>query len=129
MKALVDAIWSEWDGSGALKVALPRFYLQQAPDPDKAEFPYGVYSIVAGSQDDTFNEECEDFTVQFDLYSEAYDATALMAIYDLFTAEFDYVDLTLAGWTCTWCRRELMDLTYEDGVWRYMLQYSIRISR
>ena len=131
MKAVADAIWAEWDGAAGLKAVLPNLHFQHAPSNPDSEFPYGVFTIVAGSQDDAFNEEVDEFTIQFNLYSnpDNNSATEIFAIYDAFTPVYDYVALTIPGWNATWCRRVLNQLTSVDGVYDYLLQYSVRCSR
>jgi len=128
MKAVLDAIWNEWDGDAPLKAVVPRFYLYGMV-PSNAVMPYGVVRLVAGSQADTFNEQVEEATYQFNIYDNASDATNILAIFDAFVNVFDYAALTIVAWSTTWCKRELHQLTFEDGVHDLMLQYSIRCSQ
>ncbi len=127
MKALFNAVFSHYNASGASEL-LTKMYNTEA-DSD-AEFPYVVMQMVVGSPDDFASGQhfTEDWLIQFNLFDDAADMSALLEAYAAVTAAFDFAALTIAGYTFLSCVRPPGSTLQgkDDGVWRITVQYRIK---
>ena len=131
MKALFDAIYGELAGSSlATNYIGTRMYPTVAPQ--GTAFPYVTFQLVPSETDWTL---CLDMnfdmpSIQFDLYSETTDDAEVNGMFTDLKALYDWCDLTVAGYTFHYMRRELFFMTKdleagEQGIWRYMVQYEV----
>ena len=131
MKALFDAIYGKLAGSDlATNHIAARMYLSQAPQ--GASFPYVTYELVTGITDWTFcaDMEFDDVTIQFNLFSNnLISAVEVTGMFTDLIALYDWCNLTVAGYTYLYMRREFYHLVrdIENGVWQYIVQYAVML--
>lgn len=84
-------------------------YLWRETAKQDVSFPFGTFNIIDDLQNDTFTENMEFSRIQFNLWSK-YSSSVADAIAQLDILEsalralYDYVTLTISGWTNTGLR-------------------------
>lgn len=97
--------------------------------PEKAVFPYGVFSLISNVPDWTFTENTENCLVQFNLFSDTVDATQICALFELLKTAFDFLDLTIANYETVSMIRENAILTRVENVWQYNVLYRVLLGK
>ena len=118
MKNLLAGIMSKFTGSTVSTNVGGRIYLDRASD--SATFPNIVFSIVAGTQADTFTDKIHDVLIQFSLFSIAPGLLEIGTMYDNLITLFDNATFTVTGDTLVSCQRVntmtmLEDITTSGG--------------
>lgn len=127
MKALFNAVFVHYNASSASNL-LTKLYNTEA-DAD-AEFPYAVAQLVVGSPKEFASGQhfTEDWLLQFNLFDDAANMSALLDAYAAIVAAFDFGALTIAGYTFLSCVRPPGSTLQgkDEGVWRITVQYRIK---
>lgn len=127
MTPLFQSVFTRFNSvdGAALKTALGgRLYNTSAPQ--NAAFPLAVVSLVSNTADQLV-EKC---LVQFSIFSMSTSAAEVGAIYALLTALFDNCDLANLGTPDNLgMERSFSNLTREDNVWHYVIEYECWVLR
>ena len=107
-----------------------RLYLEKAPQ--NAVYPYVVYSMITDERDWMFEEEFEEFTIDFNIWSQAASADEAGDILGYLKALFDDCSLTVAGgWRHLLFQRDVVfgnhDLEEDPPIWGYLVQYTVMV--
>ncbi len=127
MQVLFQAIYSKFDGNAALKAAVTGMYLTEAPQ--GTAYPYIVYHKISGRPDYTFTEDMENTLIQFNIYDSNSSSATINDIFEKLKTCYDWCSLTVTDWDSIYMRRELDDLTRENDIWRYLVQYRLEIQQ
>jgi len=127
MQALLAGIYSKYNNSVDLKAAVTGMYFTEAPQ--GTIYPYIVYHKISGVPDYTFTEDMENVIIQFNIYSDSSSSTTINDIYTKLTALYDWCSLTVTGWNRIYIKRELDNLTRENDIWNYFVQYRLEIQK
>jgi len=127
MQALFTGIWNKYNGNAALKAAVSGMYLTEAPQ--GTAYPYITYHKISGVADYTFTEDMENVIIQFNIFDNNNSSTTINDIYTKLTALYDWCSLTVTGWNSIYMRRELDNLTKENDIWNYFVQYRLEIQK
>ena len=128
MNTLFTSIYTAYLASGLPDAGMTGLYNTEAPP--GAEFPYGVFTLVSDVPDWTFTEDFENCLIQFNLYSDHRTKPAeVCALFELLKAAFDFVDLTVTGYTSVSLTREMATLLRVDMVWQYTVTYRIYLEK
>ncbi len=126
MKALFDAIFVHYNAT-ALGAALP---LHNTEAPAETPFPYTVLQLVVGSPEDFATREhfTEDWLIQFNLFDNAPDMSALLEAYATLISAFDFAGLTIAGYDFKSCVRPPGSTlqTKVEKVWQINVTYRVK---
>lgn len=133
MDNLLAAIMTKFTGSDFSTAVGGRIYLDEAPH--GTAFPYAVFSIVAGTPEDTFREDIDDVLVQFSLYSTSPGAAEITGLYADLTALLDRQTLSITGATCVQMLRTGLVTMFDDittpegssGVRHWAVDYAIMV--
>lgn len=127
MKALQTAIYNKaLTGSNTFKTAVnSRFYFFMAPQ--NTTFPYATYDFVVNTYDNQFNEDFEEFVVQFSIFSQSTSSSEAGDIYGYLTTLFDWCSLTITGYSLVEMKRMSTTTDYfsDDTVWMYTVDYKV----
>jgi len=127
MQVLFLGIWNKFNGNAALKAAVTGMYFNKAIQ--TAVMPYIVYHKISGRPDYTFTEDMENVLIQFNIYDNNSSSATINDIYTKLTALYDYCSLTVTGWNSIYMKRELDNLTRENDIWNYFIQYRLEIQK
>ena len=134
MIELYEAIYNKFNnstGHGAYTNVGGRFYLNHAPQ--GATLPYIVYWQVADIADQDFGEEQEDFTIQFDIFSQNNSATEAGTILGNVKSLLDDCALTVTGWRhVTFSRGNTYpnnDFTETPPIHGFSIEYEVMIEK
>jgi hypothetical protein len=95
-----NAIMTKCAGSALSTAVGGRIFCDNAPE--GSDFPYVVFSIIAGYQQDTFKNKLDDMLIQFSMYSISEGLAEISAMYTHLQDLFDGQLLDLGGDTCIW---------------------------
>ena len=112
MKALFTSIMSKLSGSALDTSVGSRIYFGDAPE--GTTFPYVVFSVVSGYEEDTFRERVDETIIQFSLYSISKGVTEIGTMYDNLRALFDAAVFSVSGGVLVRCMFQNMTTLYED---------------
>jgi len=127
MQVLFTGLWNKYNGNAALKAVVSGMYLTEAPQ--GTEYPYIVYHKISGVPDHTYTEDMENVIIQFNIYDDHNSSTTINDIYTKLTALYDWCSLTVVGWDSIYMKRELDNLTRDNGIWNYFVQYRLEIQK
>lgn len=127
MQVLFQAIYSKFSGNVDLSGAVTGMHLTEAPQ--GSVYPYIVYHKISGVPDYTYTEDMENMLIQFNIFDDNSSSTTINDIYKKLKALYDYCSLTVSGWNSIYMRRELDNLTKENDIWNYFLQYRLEIQK
>jgi len=127
MQVLFTGIWNKYNGNAALKAVVSGMYLTEAPQ--GTAYPYIVYHKISGRPDYTYTEDMENVIIQFNIFDDNNSSTTINDIYTKLTALYDWCSLTVAGWDSIYMRREIDNLTRDNGIWNYFVQYRLEIQQ
>jgi len=127
MQVLFTGLWNKFNGNAALKAVVSGMYLTEAPQ--GTAYPYITYHKISGVADYTFTEDMENVIIQFNIFDDNNSSTTINDIYTKLTALYDWCSLTVVGWDSIYMRRELDNLTRENDVWNYFVQYRLEIQK
>jgi len=127
MQVLFQGLWNKYNGNAALKAVVSGMYLTEAPQ--GTAYPYIVYHKIDGRPDYTYTEDMENVIIQFNIYDDNNSSTTINDIYTKLTALYDWCSLTISGWDSIYMKRELDNLTKENDVWNYFVQYRLEIQK
>jgi len=113
MKNLLTAIMSKLTGSSVNTDVGGRIYLDQAPAGTQT-FPYVVFFVVSGYQNDTFKHKIDEFLLQVSIFSASLGITEISGIYDHLKTALDDVSLTVSGETVISFVRDNLTTMVED---------------
>ena len=127
MQVLFEGLYSKFDNDASLKAVVSGMYFTQAPQ--GTEYPYITYHKISDRPDYTYTEDMENVIIQFNIYDDHYSSTTINDIYSKLTALYDWCSLNVTGWDSIYMRRELDNLTRENDIWQYMIQYRLAIQQ
>jgi len=127
MQVLFTGLYNKYLSNAALKAAITGFYFTEAPQ--DAVMPYIVYHKISGVPDYTYTEDMENVIIQFNIFDDHSSSTTVNDIYAKLTALFDWCILTVAGWNSIYMKRELDNLTRDNDIWNYFLQFRLEIQK
>ena len=128
MQVLFLGVYKKFnDDITGLKTAVTGLYLDKAPQ--GTEYPYIVYHRISGRPDWTFTEDMENTLLQFNIYDNNSSSATVNDIFEKFKAVYDWCTLDVTGWNSIYMKRELDELTRENDIWRYLVQYRIEIQK
>ncbi len=124
MKALFDAVFAHYNATG-LVLAVP---LHNTEAPAKTEFPYAVVQLVSGTPVEFASAEhyTESWLIQFNLFDNQPDMSALLEAYATLVSAFDFAALTIAGHTFLSCVRAGTLQTMVEKVWQLNVSYRVK---
>lgn len=97
MKTILSGIKSKTTGTALSTAVGGRIYLDYAPS--RVDYPFIVFSVITGGQDDTFADGIEDLLIQFSIFHNSMAGDAVPTIYSLLRTLFDDASITAAGYT------------------------------
>lgn len=127
MQVLFTGLWNKYNSNAALKAVVSGMYFTEAPQ--GTAYPYIVYHKISGVADYTYTEDMENVIIQFNIFDDHNSSTTINDIYTKLTALFDWCSLTVVGWNSIYMKRELDNLTKENGIWNYFVQYRLEIQK
>lgn len=127
MQALFLGIYTKFSNDAALSGAVTGMYFIEAPQ--GSVYPYIVYHKITGTPDWTFSEDMENVIIQFNIFDDHSSSTTINDIYTKLTALFDWCSLTITNWDSIYMKRELDNLTKENDIWNYFVQYRLEIQK
>ena len=134
MNSLFQAMYNHFSNtttSGFYNDVSGRMYLNKAQQ--GASFPYCVYFSVADIDELDFTDEREDFTLQFDIYSQNNSALEAGNLLESLKTMFDNCSLTVTGWNHLQFRRGNIypnnDLTQDPSIMGYSVEYSVLLEK
>ena len=127
MQVLFTGLWNKYNSNAALKAVVSGMYFTQAPQ--GTAYPYIVYHKISGVADYTYTEDMENVIIQFNIFDDHNSSTTINDIYTKLTALFDWCSLTVVGWNSIYMKRELDNLTKDNGIWNYFVQYRLEIQK
>ena len=129
MEVLLKGIYSKKTGSSFNTAIGGRLYLHEAPQ--QATFPYCVYYLITNTPDDTFTESGEEFTIQFNIFSNKNSASEVNTLYGYLKTLYEHTTLSITGYnhTHTWRNFATLIRDEENNIWQYSVEYRIRIDK
>jgi len=127
MQVLFTGLWNKYNGNAALKAVVSGMYFTEAPQ--GTAYPYITYHKISGVADYTYTEDMENVIIQFNIYDDHNSSTTINDIYTKLTALYDWCSLTVVGWDSIYMKRELDNLTRDNGIWNYMISYRLEIQK
>ncbi len=131
MQVLFEGIYDEFTGStgaGSLYAELGgRLHFTEAPQGQT--YPYGVYHLISDVPSWTFDADMENYLIQFNLYSEESSSTDINTAFAVLTTLYDWCDLDVDGYSHIYMKRELSNLTRENDIWNYFIQYRLEVQK
>lgn len=125
MKALLDAIYSRFQGSSLDSALGGQLYLDEAPQ--HTLLPYAVFSLPSGVTEFTFTETRERVLIQFDLYADS--NAAVCDLYEELKALFDDCTLDVAGHLFLKMERAAYQKLKGPHHWRYIVEYHVWLEK
>lgn len=108
-----------------------RLFLNHAPQ--NTAFPFCVYFIVTNYNDLDFAEEREEFSVQFNIFSENNSAIEAGSLLENLKAMYDNCELSVSGWRFLKLQRNFVMPNNDFGkvppVHGYSIEYDALIER
>ncbi len=126
MQVLFEGIWDKYDGS-ALESEINGMFFTEAPQGQA--YPYGVYHLISNVPSWTFDADMENYLIQFNLYSEKNSSTDINTAFTVLTTLYDWCDLDVDGYSHIYMKRELSNLTKENDIWNYFIQYRLEVQK
>ena len=134
MNELFTAIYNKYNDDtshGAYTNMGGRFYLNKAPQ--NATFPYCVYFEVVEVSEVDFTENREDFTIQFNVFSQNNSATEAGTILGNMKSLFDDCSLTVTDWSHIHMQRRNVypnnDFGQSPPIQGYSIEYDVLIEK
>lgn len=127
MQVLFQGIYSKFSNDNDLSGTVTGMYLTEAPQ--GTAYPYIVYHKISGVPSYTFTEDMENTLLQFNIYSDNSSSATINDIYTKLKALYDWCTLTITGWDSIYMKRELDELTRENDIWRYLVQFRLEIQK
>jgi hypothetical protein len=112
MNNLFAAVMTKCAGSDLSSAVGGRIYESEAPA--GAEYPYVVFSVIAGAPEDNFTDAIDELVVQFSIYSISESSSEIAAIYQYLKNLFDYGALTISGYSHIGMIRQSMTTMIDD---------------
>ena len=134
MNELFQALYNKYNnstGHGAYTNLGGRFYLNKAPQ--GATFPYCVFFEVVEVSEVDFTDERDDFTIQFNVFSQNNSATEAGNILTNFKSLFDDCALTVTNWSHVHMQRRNVypnnDFEQVPPIQGYSIEYDVLIEK
>lgn len=129
MKTLFTGIYNLFTtGSPAIYTDVGgRFYLTEAPQ--DTTFPYIVYYLVSNDYDYQFEEDFEEFVIQFNIFDDKASPSNISDYYENLKTLFDWSSPTVSNYTVITFQREFSQLARDDDVWQWTVQYRVLLEK
>lgn len=119
MNALRTAIYSKSQEVSSFNTAIGgRFYFDKAPQ--EPTYPMVVAHEIVSNYDFTFQEDFENVTVQFNIYSRSSSAAEAGAIYDHLKSLFDWTIFSVTGYTIKKVERNFSRQFWDETKMEYV---------
>ncbi len=101
-----------------------QLYTDEAPQ--NTDYPYAVWTFPYGFPEyDLVAKKSEGVTAQLDIYAD--NTSEILSLFDEADNSFNNCSFTVAGYSLTRFRRVSQRLIKEDGISRYIIEFSIEI--
>ena len=128
MQVLFTGVYKKFnDDITGLKTSVTGLYLDRALQ--GTAYPYIVYHKISGRPDWTFTEDMENILLQFNIFDDHSSSTTVNDIFKKFKAVYDWCSLDIVGWNSIYMKRELDNLTRDNDIWNYFLQFRLEIQK
>lgn len=134
MNAFYTALYNHFSSttdSGFYNDISGRLYYGHAPQ--EATFPYCVYFPVVDVHDEDFTDDREEFTIQFDIFSQNNSATEAGNLLESLKTMFDNCSLTVTDWRHIYFQRETIlsnnSVDRDPKIHGYTVQYEALIEK
>lgn len=129
MKALFTGIFSLFTtGTPAIFTDVSgKLYLEEAPQ--NTAFPYIVYHLISNDYDFQFEEDYEEFILQFNIFDDDRSSSDIGGYFEHLKSLYDWSTPTVTGYRVESFTREFAQLARDDDVWQYSVQYRIRLEK
>ena len=134
-EALKVGIFSHFSGNGTLTAALTGgLHWRKYPEKMPVVYPYASYFFVSTTNPITFNETSDETRVQFSVFPRDDDdpnnPSTLDSLVKKLTTAYDLADLTVAGHSFTFSKREVgFEIQDEDGTLQHTVDFMMRVSK
>lgn len=129
MKALFTGIFNLFTtGTPAIYTSVGgRLYLTEAPQ--NTSFPYIVYYLISNDYDFQFEEDYEEFIIQFNIFDDDASASDIGTYFENLKSLYDWSSPTVTGYSVINFTREFAQLARDDDVWQYTVQYRVLLEK
>lgn len=134
MNSLFKSIWNQFSATtttGFYNDVSGRMYLNNAPQ--ESAFPYCVYFSVSDIDDLDFSDEHEDFTIQFNIFSQNNSALEAGSLLESLKTMFDDCSLTVTGWNHLRFARDSVipnnDFSQVPPIQGYSIDYDVLLEK
>ena len=128
MQVLFTGVYKKFnDDITGLKTSVTGLYLDR--ELKGTAYPYIVYHKISGRPDWTFTEDMENILLQFNIFDDHSSSTTVNDIFKKFKAVYDWCSLDIVGWNSIYMKRELDNLTRDNDIWNYFLQFRLEIQK
>ena len=110
-----------------LKNILSGMFFEKAPQGQT--YPYGVYHLTSNRPNWTYTEDMRNFIIDFNLYDNSSSSTNINSAYEELKKLYDWTTLSVTGWSSIYMKRELDNLTRDNDIWNYFVQYRLEIQK
>lgn len=131
-KYIWKGILDKYKATAALKTAIPRMYLIEAPQEkieQRGAYPYCVVIPVSSVKDYTFTEAADNLLVQFSIFDDSDSVATINDATDALKAAYDFTSLTVTGYNHISMMQEYSELVREDKYWHQIVTYSLIIQK
>ena len=127
MNNLITAIYTLFSTTNDFNTNLGgRLYYGKTPQ--KCEYPYAVYFGVTSSPEDTFGEEIDEVSFQFNIYSDENSSVEVSNLLTDCRNLFDKKDLEVTGSKDVYLTREFSTPPWNnDEIWVSSIEFSTLI--
>ena len=131
MKVLFEGLYDLFAPTGAKPTIYTnlsgKLYLTEAPQ--NTAFPYAIYHLVTNDYDFQFDEDFEEFLIQFTIFDDSVSAVNIATYFENLKTLYDWSSPTVTGYTVISVVREIAELLRYDDVWQYVVQYRILLEK
>jgi len=131
MKTLFTGIYNLFAPGGAKPAFYTsltgKMYLTEAPQ--NTAYPYAIYHLIANDYDFTFQDDLEEFIIQFSIYDDKMSASNITDYFENLKTLYDWASPVVTGYSTTWMIREFAELLRLDDVWQYVIQYRVLLHK
>jgi len=127
MECLFKGIWNKYNSNAALKAVVSGMYFTEAPQ--GTAYPYATYHLISDVADWTYTEDMENSLIQFSIFDDHNSSTTILDIFEKLKTCYDWVSLSMTGYSSIYVKREFNVLTRENSIWKMDVQYRIEVQK
>ena len=91
--------------------------------PQNTAYPYAAFYLISNVPHWTFDATMENSIIQFSIFNDDSDVSDIGDLYKELTDLYDWADLTLDNYHSVFLRRESSNLTKNEEIWQYIVDY------